>query len=125
MDILTQLNDTLKNLHSISRDLEDKITTCDWTEKDKNLAIAIIRQLNDYHSLIVTVKVFNYEYVEFRNLKVALNSDDFCDNLCAIKYIKKLLNSINQISPIITFSLKESTPKQAISKIIFDIAWIF
>lgn len=125
MAILTQLNDTLKNLYPISKDLENKITNCDWNDEDKKLAITIIKQLNDYHGLVSTVKTFNYEYIEFHDLRITLNLDNFFDDFSAIEYIKKLLNSINQISPIIIFSLKKSTSKPEISKILFDISWIF
>lgn len=131
MTILDVFNETLKEVPSISKDLEDNcIRLCNWSSEKKQQATRILQQLQ-HKELLTCGKCLGHEYVELTELSLTLTprecgiyDDDIftSENISeAYKYVKSLLADINECSPKINFYICGYIPNKGK----FYISWKF
>lgn len=133
MTILDVFNETIKEVPSISKGLEEFITKCksanEWPDEKKKQAVRILQQLQQ-KELLTCGNCLDHEYVALTELSIILtprecgiNDETFGPEniLYADKYVKGLLADINECSSKINFSFKGHNPDKGE----FYIKWKF
>jgi len=132
MTLLKLFNNSLKELPTISKKLENLIMLQRWDEKKAQQAVKIIRQLQ-HTNLVESNNCLSYNYVHLAELTITLSpSECDIDNsttfgpeniLQGDQYIKDLLTDVNRISEDIQFSLGGHSYTNKECK--FSISWEF
>ena len=136
MTLLDLFNETLKKVPSISKGLEEFIIEhsqtyiIGWTDEKTKQAVIILRQLQQEENLLTCGYCLDHQYVELKQLKITLtprecgiDADTFeSGNIFnADKYVKSLLEDLNECTSEITFYLEGFYPNKGE----FFIGWSF